>query len=392
MTFSTSMPALLIGVGFLLFALELLLNEEPNNDLNGRNLRRRLQYLDPRTVTIKPLQPPQFQPQPSVKLSLVTSFWAVPKAKGSGSSSATNPHRKEMEAALLANIHNPHFDQVAVFLDGVSEESHCGHFMLGVIEKLAAFEKFQEVDPVSKLTCVNVHGGQPTYYEMFQNTLHEAVVGDVVVLANADQAFDHTIAKARFLNPEVLAVVGTRGFSDKMPSDTRYFYDILVGTDYLTNNNVKQENPGEFNGDMCDSKFSFDTWIVHKRKLENLKEEDFKRMNGKNEKVHFHMNEQGAENAALWAVQQSYSFTSMYNACDMIHTWHFHLTPKSHKIRDIPWIGYSFKEAVEHGDRFLWTPAPSVPKPWGGYKIGRGPHPYPLRDPKCVQETNCFLS
>ena len=104
------------------------------------------------------------------------------------------------------------------------------------------------------------------------------------------------------------------------------------------------------------------------------------------------MNEQGAENAALWAVQQSYSFTSMYNACDMIHTWHFHLTPKSHKIRDIPWTGYSFKEAVKLGDRILWTPAPSVPKPWGGYKIGRGPHPYPLRDPKCVQEINCFLS
>ena len=91
------------------------------------------------------------------------------------------------------------------------------------------------------------------------------------------------------MNPEVLAVVGTRGFSDKMPSDTRYFYDTLVGTDYLTNNNVKQENPGEFNGDMCDSKFSFDTWIIHKRKLENLKEEDFKRMNWKNEKVHFHI-------------------------------------------------------------------------------------------------------
>jgi hypothetical protein len=34
------MPALLIGVGFLLFALELLLmlNEEPNNDLNGGNI------------------------------------------------------------------------------------------------------------------------------------------------------------------------------------------------------------------------------------------------------------------------------------------------------------------------------------------------------------------
>ena len=74
MTRSTSTPVL-IGAGFLLFALGLLagvhlprpsissrmnddLNhdpyDDPNNDLNGRSLRRRLQYLDPRTVTIKP--------------------------------------------------------------------------------------------------------------------------------------------------------------------------------------------------------------------------------------------------------------------------------------------------------------------------------------------------
>ena len=109
MTRSTSTPVL-IGAGFLMFALGLLagvhlprpsissrmnddLNhdpyDDPNNDLkNGRSLRRRLQYLDPRTVTIKPLslydsppnsgfisdqqqvqqqlpfqQPPQLQPQ-----------------------------------------------------------------------------------------------------------------------------------------------------------------------------------------------------------------------------------------------------------------------------------------------------------------------------------------
>src|SRR5210317_1950934 len=71
MTRSTSTPVL-IGAGFLLFALGLLagvhlsrpsissrmnddLYNDPNNDLNGRSLRRRLQYhLDPRTVTIKP--------------------------------------------------------------------------------------------------------------------------------------------------------------------------------------------------------------------------------------------------------------------------------------------------------------------------------------------------
>eukprot|EP00984_Skeletonema_dohrnii_P007978 scaffold2943_cov166-Skeletonema_dohrnii-CCMP3373.AAC.1 len=47
----------------------------------------------------------------STKVSYVTSFWA--KVIGE----EINPHRREVEAALLANIHNPHFDQVVVYLD-----------------------------------------------------------------------------------------------------------------------------------------------------------------------------------------------------------------------------------------------------------------------------------
>eukprot|EP00985_Skeletonema_marinoi_P030848 scaffold34256_cov83-Skeletonema_marinoi.AAC.1 len=44
-----------------------------------------------------------------------------------------------------------------------------------------------------------------------------------------------------------------------------------------------------------------------------LKEENFKRLSETNELVPFYMNESGAENAALWALQQSYPFSSTYN-------------------------------------------------------------------------------
>jgi hypothetical protein len=224
------------------------------------------------------------------------------------------------------------------------------------------------MDPITKVACVDIDGGQPTYYQMFQNTLHEAVTGDIIVLSNADQAFDETISLARSLNPEVLAVVGSRGFTDKMTLATKSFYETLVGiTDVVLR-------------DLCYSKYSWDTWIFHKSKLSNLKEEDFKRPNVNNEMMPFYMNENGAENAALWAVQQSYPFTSLYNACDRIHSWHFHLTPKTHKDHESPWLHHS------------GNPSVFVPKPWGGNQIKGVYRPFPPRDPECVQADNCFLS
>jgi hypothetical protein len=51
----------------------------------------------------------------SKKISYVTSFWARDRP-----TTHIVPHRREIEAALLANIfYNPHIDQVVVFLDGV---------------------------------------------------------------------------------------------------------------------------------------------------------------------------------------------------------------------------------------------------------------------------------
>jgi hypothetical protein len=318
------------------------------------------------------------------KVSYVTSFWAERKG------SPTNPHRRETKAALLANIHNPHFDQVVVFLDGVSDEANCAHFLQEInnIQLGYGYAGIGEMDPITKLACVDIDGGQPSYYQMFQNTLHEAVTGDIVVLSNADQAFDETISLARSLNPEVLAVLGTRGFSDKMPPATKSFYEALVSTDYTTD--VDQKRPGVWDPDLCYSRYSWDTWIFHKSKLNNLKEEHFQRFNTKNERESFYMNENGAENAALWAFQQSYPFMSLYNACDRIHSWHFHLTPKTHKERTTPWLrrppGWNGRLGL----------VGSVPPPYGGYQLKSPhpfpPHPFPPRDPECVHANNCFLS
>lgn len=301
----------------------------------------------------------EMNPPPPAKdmVSLVTSFWSYQPGE------VANPHRREIKAALLANIYNPHFDQVVVFLDGVTGESNCFHFYQEMKRFSAKTHDKKGSPPMSKLQCVPVTKGQPTYYQMFQNTFHPHVKGDIVVLSNADMAFDHTISLAKTLNPEVLTVLGTNGFSNNIPSDTRFFYDTLVGTDYISN--VRQNQNGEWDEDMCRSTlFSWDTWIYTKSKIKGeLKEDNFMRLKDNNEKAPFYMNENGAENAAMAAVQQSYPFTSFYNACDKIHSWSFHLTPKTHHSQQIAWLNGK----------------DNVPPPYGGYKDSESRRPHPSK-------------
>ena len=329
----------------------------------------------------------KIQTKPSMfTVSYVTSFWAKKL-----NDTASNPHRREVEAALMANIHNPYFDQIVVFLDGVSEQSNCVHFLgdMRDIDVNLGLNVLEQDDSIAKVTCIDVEGSQPPYYSMFMNSLSDVVLGDVVVMANADQAFDYSIALAHTINPDVLAVLGTRGYSENMPQFTKYFYRTLVGDEYLSNTG-KDIIGGTVGVNICSSSpYSWDTYIFHKNALKGkLKEKDFLRPNKNNEMVHFYMNEMGAENAALWALQQT-SFTSLYNACDVIHSWHFHLTPKTHKEHESPW------KKVGNG------PFGSVPYPWGGYeqttctgrkkKRCRPGHPIPSKTPKCVADKNCFL-
>ena len=148
-------------------------------------------------------------PQP--KVSYVTSFWAQERG------SEVHPHRLEIKASsLLANILNPNFDQVVVFLDGVKEGANCPLFLDGMVQLsrtlgITSFPttSINHADLHSKVTCVGSPYGQPNYYQMFENAVSDFVTGDVVVMANADMAFDDTISLARHLNPEVLVGLGT---------------------------------------------------------------------------------------------------------------------------------------------------------------------------------------
>jgi len=331
------------------------------------------------------------------KVSYVTSFWAkTPQTK-------IHPHRREIEAALLANIYNPHIDQVVVFLDGVTSgddnveeefKSSCVHFYQDMAEinrqflQRSASSNTHGVDPMSKVTCVNVITGQPTYHQMFLNALSNVVTGDIVIMANADMAFDDSISKARKLKEDVLLVLGTRGFSmDATPASSRQFYDAIVGTEYMNNVNDKSErHKKDWDVDQCKvNPWSWDTWIFHKEAIQGqLQEEHFQRPSiTSNEMTSFYMNENGAENAALWAMEQSSNFATTYNACDEIQTWSFHLTFRTH---------HSQGKSVwsKNGDRVY------IPKPWGGTKkrpvfngVRKDSPPYP---PKwCERENGCFF-
>lgn len=293
------------------------------------------------------------------KISYITSFWAKDRQ-----ATKVIPHRREIEAALLANIYNPHIDQVVIFLDGVStddaiDEEHkssCVHFNQDMAELSRQFwdPLLFSVDPMSKVTCVNVITGQPTYYQMFLNAVSNVVIGDIVVMANADMAFDDSIAKARKLKEDVLLVLGTRGFAtDAIPPSTRQFYDVIVRSEY-TDQELK-----DWDIDQCNlNPWSWDTWIFHKDLIHGqLQEEHFQRPSVTNsEMTSFYMNENGAENAALWAMEQSTNFATTYNACDEIHSWSFHLTDRLHHRQG----------------KSVWSKDGSrayIPKPWGGSKV-----------------------
>ena len=303
-----------------------------------------------------------------VKVSLVTTLSVKPVGDDAAVATQAEAHRLETKAAILANVHNEHFDQVVVFLDGMSEEANCHQFLVGLKELdvrlgLAPMNQEHRFSKLSKLSCVNAQGGQPTFYEMFMNAQSDVVAGDVIVLASADQAFDPTISLARYLNPEVLVVLASRGYSNNIPPSTKYVYETLLGAGPapLTDPDQCVDIAGG------SSSSSFDTFVFHRHTIKDrLKEEDFQRVNRNNDLMPFYMNENGAENAALYALLQSYPFTSVYNACDKIHSWHFHLTPKLGLVREVAWLSPG-------RDR---VPGPEIE--------------FAPKDPPCVSENNCF--
>ncbi len=126
-----------------------------------------------------------------------------------------------------------------------------------------------------------------------------------------------------------------------------------------------------------------DTWIFHKKSLQGqLQEEHFQRPNIKDEMAFFYMNENGAENAALWAMEQSSNFVTSYNACDEIQSWSFHLTPKTHHYQGTPWPAEAHRLG-RNPERRL------VPPPWGGSERTKWHSPW-YATKQCEKENGCF--
>jgi hypothetical protein len=263
------------------------------------------------------------------KVSLVVGFWA-------GLDDETHhPHRAEVEAALLANLENKQFDQIVVILDSVTENANCQHFVKRM-NRLPEGGK-----PVSNiaLTCINRVENQPNYFEMFNYTLHPDVIGDIVVMSNADQAFDDTIELARHVTHDAVLVLSTQGYNaSTVPARLRKHYLASMPHDTTTTKEIVVEGHCAVlkfrsgTGEISQLSYSWDTYIYDKNYIrDTLTSVAFKRKTYERNWVSFFMNENGAENAALHGLTHKLSNIKIWNVCHLIHSYHFHLAPKTHR-------------------------------------------------------------
>jgi len=304
-------------------------------------------------------------------LSLVTSFWAeevvdITNVTGDHyrqSSSSNNPHRPEIEAAILANLQNPNLQQIAVILDSVNETTmNCQGFvdyMTYLSSKIypnSSIVKDEENSTaLPKLACIERYRlGQPTYFEMFHYaTYHPLITSDKVIISNADQVFDESISYAQQMSNTTIFVLGSYGYDrKKIPKAIRNQYRAFIGKDsrYGTANRCKD-------GRMRDEWFrgygdSWDTYIFHRSLLQGSlpknvdhngdrgpsnEDETFRRLNFQREPTVYYMNELAAEYVALYDVTKNLlGKVTVWNPCHVIRTWHFHLAEKMHRGGDKP--------------------------------------------------------
>ncbi|CAB9510047.1 expressed unknown protein [Seminavis robusta] len=280
---------------------------------------------------------------PSV--SLVVSFFAV-----AASSSDSHPHVKEIKMSILNNLHNPHFQQVVVILDSATQQSNCSHFQQAMVDleqkfmdwlqknnRNSTFQPFQH----SKLTCVDRPEEQPSYLQMFQYAINSTIVkGPVVVLANADHAFDDTAQRASQIKETSLVTLSSWGFNhERMPQDVVNYLEFVVGRHVYSGRLSKNKGIRARCKDQTDS---WDGYLFHQQLLQGKQLQTdrwtrqvmpyFRKDNRTNQegKTFFRMNEIGAENAALWALMDSVPQAYDANACRIIKLWHFHVSDKMH--------------------------------------------------------------
>ncbi|CAB9509394.1 expressed unknown protein [Seminavis robusta] len=285
----------------------------------------------------------------SSKVTLVTSYFADAIL-----GEDRKLHLYEIEATMLNNIHNPHYHQVVVILDGSSEKSNCATFRKHMIQLQQQFLEWSgsttsiaifsvRVDIAQKLTCVDRPQDQPNVYEMFQYALDPQLVQtEIVVLCNADQAFDGTLAWARqnlaHNNIYILTSMG-------LPNDETRAGAVYQHFQFVYRDKPMPADTVAVAPDQCmDSTTSWDGYIFHPQLLRGrLSPQHFTRavrpevhVGGNNAygegntNAFFKLNENAAECATLWALQTSVPEAVAENPCEFVHLWHVHAAPKMH--------------------------------------------------------------
>ncbi|CAB9528365.1 expressed unknown protein [Seminavis robusta] len=317
-------------------------------------------------------------------MSLVVGFWAAEE------NANHHPHRAEIESAMLANLDNPVFDQMVVILDSVTQTSSCAHFLQRM--KMLREQSTVTTSRSVELTCISVEGSQPNYFEMFNYTLHPAVTGEIIVMSNADQAFDETINLAKQMKNNQVLVTSTHGYfspiggtmvvPDKLQMHYNHHVPPLgeVGSNMTwgrcyVNRFLREEF--EKDGNYSDS---WDTFIYRKEMIRaTLAPHHFLRTSVQDQNIPFMMNENGAEHSALASLVLNIEPRPiLWNVCKQIHSWHFHLAPKTHRTSERIWPFFEdtliFNGDAGQKDLMTGQPYEYVPKPWKNAKMCTDPY------------------
>ncbi|CAB9510109.1 expressed unknown protein [Seminavis robusta] len=262
-------------------------------------------------------------------ISLVTSFWAQPpKQKGN------NLHRLEIQAAMVNNRNNQYLDQIVVILDGATKDANCTHLQTqldeleaDVVAKMPGYVKTAyETNKKEKLpvfTCIDREEKQPNYYEIFKYATDPKIVtSDVVIVANADQAFDDTVQWAGKIKDDAVLVLPTWGFDKKqVPQLTKEYFKFVHG-----GKDAKMFQEGAVSR-CSEGEKSWDGYVFHRKLIAgHLESDNFMRYTVVDDpkQDYFVMNEVGAENAALYALLQNVPDAKDAVGCSVIQMWHFH--------------------------------------------------------------------
>eukprot|EP00797_Seminavis_robusta_P024758 Sro420_g139310.2 (386) ;mRNA; r:33243-34400 len=290
-------------------------------------------------------------------LSLVTSVWALPEEE------EEDLQRSEVLASIANNLYNPHFDHVIVILDSVTKQSNCTHFQKRMKQLQMKFRFWTTSNNMRgllpknsitrhKLICIDRKKPQPNYYEMFTYATNPKIVkSEVVVLANADQAFDDTVQWATLIKSRTLLTIPTQGYQPhRAPTRIRAFFQFAhgpaaKGASASTTQSSLPNNTHLFpwcqNGQGQPT--SWDGYVFTRTLIAGkLQPDAFRRgvltsAHGRpNGTAFFPMNEMGAENAALHALLSASNLYRVHdaNGCSVIHSWHIHAGSASTKQKD----------------------------------------------------------